>query len=238
MKKIIVLCVLCLQGFQTFAQDSIAVKSNISFNLNADLVSRYLWRGLLFSPNVNIQPYAVVSCGNFSASTWASYGISDKYAEVDFSLSYSIEPLTISVNDYYTEYEDSLFYNKHFNWNKNSTPHSLEISLLYTVSESFPLSLTAATFVYGNDKKSDGKNAYSTYLEAAYPFTFSEYSFNFFIGGTTGEGLYSDKAAIVNAGFSASKELKISQSYSLPISASLVSNPKAEDIFLIFKMTF
>jgi hypothetical protein len=131
-----------------------------------------------------------------------------------------------------------LLQNDHFNMRDTTTNHALEASLAYVLSENFPLTITAATFFYGNDRKPNGDPYYSTYLELDYPVTFQNYSFNFFIGGTPAEGLYANEAAIVNAGFSASKDLKVTDSFSIPISASLVSNPKAEDIFLVFKITF
>ena len=236
MKKLLILPFFLVLGISALAQDS--TKTAVTFNLNADLVNRYVWRGLLFSPNVNIQPYFGISYAGLSFSTWGSYGISDQYAEIDFTLSYNYSNLTLSINDYYNEREDSLAQNKHFNWNRKTTPHALEAAIIYKFSEDFPLTLSIASYFYGNDKKADGSNLYSSYFEVAYPFTYTDYSFNLFLGGTPSEGLYASEAAIVNAGISISKNIKITDAYNLPLSASLISNPNAEDIFLTFKITF
>jgi len=236
MKKLIAI-LLCMYQVHAICQEK-AENSAASFSLNADVVSRYVWRGLLYSPNVNVQPYAAFSYKGLSLSTWASYGISDRYAEVDFTLSYAIDNLSVSVNDYYNEFEDSLGTNRHFNFKDNTTPHALEATLSYKISETMPLTLSLSSFFYGNDKDSEGENMYSSYIEASYPFDFSNYSFNLFIGGTLDKGLYADKAAIVNVGFSATRQIKVSDSFQLPFSASLISNPYAEDIFIVLKLSF
>jgi hypothetical protein len=86
MRKVFLYIVLCLQTITVVAQEETKSESAVEFSLNADIVSRYVWRGLLFSPNTNIQPYAGIEYGGLSLSTWASYGLSEKYAEVDFIL--------------------------------------------------------------------------------------------------------------------------------------------------------
>lgn len=238
MKKITTVLLCIIQIGLIAAQDTLKTKSPFSYNLNSDIVSRYVWRGLLFSPNVNIQPSAGISFKGLSLSTWASYGLSDQYAEIDFTLSYNIKNLTISFNDYYTEIESNMSKNDHYNFKRDSTPHALEAMIAYKLAEKFPLTLTMATYFYGNDRNSKGENYYSTYLELSYPFVFSEFNFNLFAGGTPFDGLYAKKAAVVNVGFSSSKTIKISPTFSFPLSASIVSNPSSQDIYLITKITF
>lgn len=238
MRKYLFICITSLYMINSLAQETSKNDNKMSFALSADLVNRYIWRGLLISPNVSIQPYAALTYNEITLSAWSSYGISEKYAEVDFTLSYKIKNLTVSINDYFNQREDTLALSNHFDFKHNTTKHALEASLNYIISEDLPLNLTAATFFYGNDLDSTGNNYYSTYFEIAYPFTSNEYSFNIFIGGTPKKGFYSDNAAIVNAGLTTTKTIKISDSFSIPMSASLVSNPKAEAIFMILKLTF
>jgi len=45
-------------------------------------------------------------------------------------------------------------------------------------------------------------------------------------------------SGIVNMSFSGSKELQISDSFSLPIFGSLILNPEAEAAFLVFGISF
>src|SRR6056297_2632945 len=92
--------------------------SKPSFYMNADVVSRYLWRGLLYSPNVNIQPTAGLSVGNFFVGAWGSYGISDKYAEVDFFAGVTAGNFMFMVSDYYAETETNMSAVDHFSWGR------------------------------------------------------------------------------------------------------------------------
>jgi hypothetical protein len=241
LKIVTISCLLCCMLITVHAENSADSISKTSFFFNADLVNRYVWRGQMFSPNVNIQPYGGISFKGLSFTTWASYGISDRYAEIDFSISYTIGRFSITVSDYYNENEDSLAKNRHFNLNSKSTPHSLECALYYKIMESFPLTVTVASYFYGNDKDVNGNNYYSTYIEASYPIKISNSDISVFIGGTPNKGLYTQytsNTGIVNLGFSAVKNLKISELNSIPLGFSVVSNPTFEDIFIIFKIIF
>jgi len=214
-------------------------KTSYSFDFGADLMSRYVWRGLLYSPAVNAQPWMVFTKGNLSVGAWGSYALGNYYAEADFYISYAAGPVTISINNYYSEDETDMTAVNYFNFKSGQTGHYFEGSLAYTLPENFPLTITAATFFYGADYDYVAdKNYYATYLELAYPFKFSETDCNAFIGGTVNEGIYAAKAAIVNMGLKASKSIKISNEFELPVSASLVINPYAEDIFFVFGFHF
>lgn len=238
MKQLILSTLLVLSSMSVLAQETKEERATeASFYMNADVVSRYLWRGMMYSSNVNIQPRAGITMGNFFVGAWGSYALSDKYAEVDFFAGFSKGNLTLMVNDYYAEIETDLAATDHFQWAEDKTPHALEATISYTLGSKFPLTLTAATFFYGNDKDMEGNNFYSTYIEGSYPFRFSGFDFSVFAGGTPAEGLYAQEAALVNLGITASKAMHVSEHFSLPVSMSLVSNPKAQDIFIIVKVT-
>lgn len=214
-------------------------QNKVNVSVNADLVSRYVWRGLLYSPNVNIQPTLGLTAGNFFAGAWGSYGFSDKYAEVDFYAGYRFDNFTLTINDYYNENERDLNQADHFNWDSETTTHALEGSLNYYFGAECPLTLTAATFFYGNDRDADGENNYSTYFEAMYNWQLNDgHQLSAFVGGTPTEGLYAADAAIVNVGFMLANELIINDKFTIPVKGSLISNPEAEDIFLVMKVSF
>lgn len=241
MKKLIfIFCFIVISSNVLMAQEDESQSENdIQLSMNADLVSRYVWRGLLYSSNVNIQPSIGLSCNNFFMGAWGSYGLSDKYAEVDFYAGYGLGNLTLTVNDYYTENETDMDQYDHFNFNNETTNHALEGSLAYYFGDNCPLTLTGAMFLYGNDRDAEGENFYSTYIEAHYDWqTAGEYQWSAFVGGTPAEGLYADNAAIVNVGFSLTNELIINDKLTLPVEGSLISNPEAEDVFLVMKVTF
>jgi hypothetical protein len=205
--------------------------SAVNPDLGADFVSRYVWRGLSLSASPNIQPYLDFGYKGFSAGMWSSYATSEPYAEVDFYISYSSKGLTVTLTDYYTEDENNLLRFNHFNWKQGKTNHALEASLGYSLQGRMPLSFKLATIFFGNDQNPDGKQFYSTYLELGYPFAIHDYQFNVSLGATPSKGLYAEDASIVQIGLSASKNLRITEHFSLPLAISILSNPDNENIF-------
>jgi hypothetical protein len=75
----------------------------------------------------------------------------------------------------------------------------------------------------------------SMYFELGYSFSFIDV----FVGAGNGLYLTSDsKFNLVNVGISKSKEVKITDSFALPISASLITNPDAKQVHLVFGISF
>ncbi|MBN1991050.1 MAG: hypothetical protein JW783_16740 [Bacteroidales bacterium] len=219
-------------------QEVVTNESSSSLDLNVDIVSRYLWRGLLYSPSPNIQPTLTFSAGGFAIGAWGSYSLSEQYAEVDLFVSYTTSPITLMVYDYYAEDETDLSAVDYFKWKKGTTGHQLEGTIMFGGTDKIPFTLTAATFFYGNDKNVDGDNNYSTYFEIAYPVKIAGQEVNLFLGGTPAEGLYHTEAGIVNVGFSTSKSLKITDSFELPVKGTFAVNPAAKDVFFVIGLTF
>lgn len=211
--------------------------STSPFEFSTDLVNRYVWRGLQLSAAPNIQPTLSFTKGGFSIGAWGSYGVGEKFAEADLFVSYSVGSFTFTVNDYYVEDENDLTVNNYFEWGSKTTPHSLEGAITFSGTENFPISITAATFFYGNDWNVNGDNNYSTYFELGYAKEINSYQINLFIGGTPSEGLYSTKAGIVNLGLGLSKSITITDNFSLPVYTSFIVNPSAKDVFMVFGVT-
>jgi hypothetical protein len=44
-----------------------------SFDVGADLVSNYIWRGSKFGTGPAVQPYVEFSAGNFALGSWGSF---------------------------------------------------------------------------------------------------------------------------------------------------------------------
>lgn len=224
------------------AQDSI---SKGKLDISADLMSRYIWRGLnLGGSSPSIQPNIEYTYSNFTAGIWGAYSPNNAITsqEADLYLSYTIANMvSITATDYFFPKEDTL--NHYFNYDKNKTNHIIELSAKFLGTEKLPLSLFVATNVYGADaKKNNGDNQFSTYIELGYNFNINETACSAFIGltpnnpdGSKGEsGFYAPNAGVINLGLTASKKIKITDAYSLPLSASLITNPQAENIFLVF----
>jgi hypothetical protein len=216
-------------------------RDSLSVDISGDLVSRYIWRGIPLSLGANIQPFVSANYGKFSLGAWGSYSLSTPFSEADLFLSFNQGAFTFNISDYYNEDENDMSANDYLNFrctDSTTTAHTIEGSVTFNGTDNFPLALTVATFLYGNDKDDNNRKYYSTYLEAAYSFAIKESELRLFIGGTAGEGFYSSKAAVTNVGFTASHELHISDSYSLPVYSSFIVNPDSRDVFLVFGMTF
>jgi hypothetical protein len=214
-------------------------------DISADLMSRYVWRGLnLGGTSPSFQPCMEYSYKNLTLGAWGAYSLSNAITsqEADLYLSYTIAgKITVMATDYFFPKEDTL--NHYFNYEKDKTNHVFELSAKFSGTEKLPLTLMVATNVYGADaRKTNGDNQYSTYIELGYNFKVNSTNCNAFIGftpnnpdGSKGEtGFYGPNAGVINLGLTASKEIKITDSFSLPVNASLITNPQAQNIFLVF----
>lgn len=224
-------------------------KTKGKLDASADIVSRYIWRGMNLGGSApSIQPCLEYTYGNFTLGAWGAYSLShtikrqeaDLYASVNLGKSFNI-----TVTDYFLPFEDTIK-NHYFSYKKDQTGHLFEVAAKFLGNKDIPISLMVATNVYGADaKKSNGDNMYSTYVELGYNFNISETSCNAFLGFTPdrpdkdkGEtGFYGESPGVVNLGITATKNIKISDSFSLPVSTSLITNPQAENIFLVFGIT-
>lgn len=208
----------------------------LTLDVNADLVSRYIWRGQPSNLSPNIQPSVTLGYKNFSAQVWGSYGISQPYAEFDINLSYNIGAFTFSLWDYYINADEATT-THYFNFS-DTTLHSIEGSLTFNGTEGFPISVTLATYLWGDDKDEAGDNYYSTYLELGYERNIGNTNMKLFAGGTFGEGYYASKAAMVNVGLTAKRDLQLTEKTALPLTGSVIINPNAKSVYLVFGITF
>jgi hypothetical protein len=264
LKIAICLSFLCL-SFVGFAQDSTKT-SSVNFDFGADLVSRYVWRGTQFGgASPALQPGASIGIGGLEIGTWGSYSLGgvNPAQEFDLYVSYTFaDMITVTLNDYFFPVEGVDY--KYFNYKEEETGHILEASVSFNGTENFPISLLLAMNFYGADAKkiNDDQNSadfnqedgiqYSTYAEIGYSTSINEVGIDAFMGfalnspkeadantGYIGEaGFYGNGFGVVNLGLTASKEVKITDKYSLPLSASIITNPQAEKVFFVFGITF
>ena len=225
MKKIVYICMIVLAVSTVRAQE-------IDFTLGADVVSSYVWRGA-YGTSAAIQPAAGISVAGFSLSAWGSIPIEGVEKEFDFTASYEVAGLSIAITDYWWAGEGV---NKYFMYDSKRTDHLFEATVGYELPiEKFPLSLSVNTMFAGADySKANGKRAYSTYISAAYPFSVKTVDLSASIGMTPSEGIYASDFSVVSIGLKASKELKITDSFSLPVFGEIITNPRSEEIFFVF----
>ena len=204
-----------------------------SIGFGADFYNRYIWRGYDFGDSFSIQPGLAFTAGSFELGTWGSYSISadgadanehDLYATYSFGLG-STTSLALTVTDYYFP-TDSDWLN--FDGDGEGA-HWIELMGALTLPESFPVTLTAAFMVH-NDPDN------SLYLEGALPFSMGDVELGLTLGLVAGMSEFYgvESTSLVNMGLSASKDLQITEQFSLPLSAAYIMNPTTEKTYLVF----
>lgn len=207
-----------------------AEEATSPFSVGGDLVSSYLWRGTKFGTGPAIQPYVELALGNFSAGGWGSYCFTrDEGAEADLYLSYGFDfGMSIGITDYYFPGSE------YFDYSTATGSHAFEINLGYEIGG---LALGANYFL--NEAGGAGTAGGDMYFEAAYGFD----SFGLVLGA--GNGWHTAEADadesdfnICNIGVTASSEIKLSESYSLPLSGALILNPDTEQFHVVVVISF
>ncbi|MDR1666926.1 MAG: hypothetical protein LBS03_04445 [Bacteroidales bacterium] len=242
-------------------------KAQTEFSVGADLVSSYVWRGSV-GAGASFQPSVGLTAGGFSIGFWGSTDIASLgLKEVDLSLGYSVGGLSIGLTDYWWNGEGSFEeidtdgdgtpdavestgfdYFQLFKEDANS--HLLELNLGYSFE--FGLSLSLNTMLAGaQDKYVDDngelKRSFTTYFELGYDFSIGDVSLTAALGLSPWNktGLYTggypyatDGLAVTNIALTASKEIAITDKFSLPVFGQIGFNPAKEDVFLVFGISF
>ncbi len=209
----------------TFIPNVNAQEEESKWNAGLDIYSSYIWRGLKFGTGAAFQPSVEFSTGGFAIGAWGSFSTGDsEAAEADLYASYGFDlgenaSLSFTVTDYYFPGSDYFDKNSHF----------IEPMVSLGLGG---FSLTAAYMFY--DGAGNGDASGDIYLQADYAIG----AVNLTLGG--GNGQYSfeddggdDKFSISNIGIGTSKEIKITDSFSLPISGSIILNPSTEQLFVV-----
>lgn len=200
------------------------MSTNISYSqdFGADLVSSYVWRGTQFGSGAHIQPYMELGSGNFTAGVWGSFPTSAKGGgnELDLYLGYDFGPVALTVTNYTFPGEGGNYADGEGLFDGDYTE------------------LAASTSIMGVDLSA----GYFTEVEALYvELGFSTGAVDIAIGygDDQANAWYADGGSgIVNMSFSGSKDIQISENYSLPVFGSFILNPEAETAFLVFGISF
>lgn len=211
---------------------------SLSVDLSATILARHVWRGSLTCDAWNMQPSFNVSKRNFLVGAWAAYTVDNSYAEVDIYASYSLGSFTFSVLDYFCPNE-TLRFNRFFDLDQSTTQHTLDATLSFDGTEKLPITLMVSTLLWGDDlNPNNGRNYYSTYIEAGYTWERTAYQhFDFSVGHTPYRGYYANTFSVVSVGAGVTQTIKISESFSLPIFGKLILNPYTENLFFVFGLT-
>ena len=234
MKKIVLFALGMVAVVTTHAQDE---KAKVETTIAADFVNQYIWRGLDCG-NVSIQPTLGIGYKGLSLSAWGNVGVSkDDVKEFDLTLGYTTGGFNIGITDYWFSVGGDDPDNRYFKYNADSTNHVFEANIGYDFGV---LNLQWYTNFAGNDgyNKND-KRAYSSYAQVDVPFKLVTVDWTATAGvvpyystyyGTTG-------FAVTNLSLRADKDIKITDSFSIPVFGQIVANPCTEKAYLVFGFT-
>ena len=124
-------------------------------------------------------------------------------------------------------------------YNAHSTNHVFEANIGYDFGFA---SLQWYTNFAGNDGVNEsGKRAYSSYVEASVPFKLATVDWTATVGvipyATTFYNEWTSGFSVTNLALKATKDIKITDSFSIPIFGQVVANPRTQKAYLVLGFT-
>jgi hypothetical protein len=183
MKKVIFLLALTLIGVSAFPYKAKAEEkeSGFSFEVGADLVSSYLWRGqnlggLSIQPSITLDWRGLYLCGwaNIGADNWTFENL---YPELDITIGYDNYGVQLDLTHLYYFGGEAYFPKNGFKAQEIESSSTMEAHVgfhLGDLVESVPLSIDWHTTIFGADcylnDAGEWQRAWSTYIEVGYAF--------------------------------------------------------------------
>lgn len=211
--------------------------------VGVDLVSRYIWRGFDLGANApSIQPTVKYVNGGLTAGFWGAYSLAnpanleeiDIYASYSFGLGESGSALSLGITDY-TNPNSGVRMGSFANFDDVDGPgaHYIELNAGFTGPESFPLSLSFNMFLHNIADN-------PVYFQIGYATSVGEVPLSLFLGGTPSDNAYYGTTgfSLINVGFTASKSIKVTDSFSIPMFGSVSLNPASEKMFYVLGVSF
>jgi hypothetical protein len=198
-------------------------ESSSHWNVGADLVTSFVWRGTRLGSGPHLQPVLEYSAGPFTAGAWGSFDMNG-YEEVDLYFAFDLPGgFTLGMQDYYLP---ELSY---FDYSAADGAHAFEVNLDWEsdnvwLSANYIINEAGGVGSYGND----------LYLEAGISFEY----FSLFMGAGNGWHTQSGSFNICNLGLEVSNEIGITEKFSLPVTGQLIFNPDSEQMFLVVGFAF
>lgn len=190
----------------------------VEVSTGVDLYSTYVFRGVAYD-GPSWQPSVELSSGGFAIGAWGSQGYGG-FQEMDLYAGYSFDfGLYLGVTDYY--YPGSLYL--------DGDSHAFEINLGYE-KDAFSL---AGNFIV-NEAVSAGSAGGDLYFEAGYSLDQAD----LFIGAGDGWHSTDGEFALVNIGIGTSKDIVITDTFTVPVSGAIVFNPDSEQFYILVGFSF
>lgn len=228
------LAIALLLSIASFAEE---LPSKTQINWSIDLVSRHLWRGNNSGTAPTIEPTLELQTGKFTFGAWGAYAWDKSYQEVDLYIQYNTPLFQFAAYDFYcpnSDYTDSQF----MDFSGDKSVHLFDLTAKWKGSQQLPISMMASVLPYGSfDKDANGNQNYSTYLEFGYSRLISQKKVSWTLGLTPFEGMYADGLNVVNMNMTVYDEIKITDSFFLPVRGGLTLNPYKERLFFTFAIT-
>lgn len=214
LKKLLIgatLSVLALSATELKAQD-------IEISTGVDFYSTYVFRGIAFD-GPSWQPAVELSSGGFAVGAWGSQGYTG-FQEMDLYAGYSFDfGLYLGLTDYY--YPGSPY--------GDGDSHAFEVNLGYS-KDNFSL---AGNYIL-NEAAFAGSAGSDSYFEAGYSFDQADV----FVGAGDGWHSASGDFALVNIGVSTSKDIVITEEFTVPLSGAAIWNPDTEQFYILVGFSF
>ena len=227
MKKVVLMAMMIATGMCATAQESVET------TIGADVVNQYIWRGQDLG-NVSLQPTLGVSYKGLSLTAWGSVGLANTAdtKEFDLTLGYTLGGLNVGVTDYWFNQGGLEPDGRYFKYDAHGTNHVFEANIGYDFGFA---SLQWFTNFAGNDYKEDGKRAYSSYMEVVVPFKLASVDWSATAGAVpSASGQYGTSGfAVTNLALKATKEIKVTDTFSVPVFAQVVANPCSQMSYLV-----
>ena len=193
------------------------------FTVNADLFSNYIWRGSKLGTGPAFQPSVKFSDGGLTAGVWGSFD-ANGYSEADPYISYSFPfGLSLGLTDYYLPGLSV------FETSKTAGSHALELNGGFT-NGGFSLS---ANYIF-NEAGGIASMGGDKYFQIGY--TFSNVSL--FAGAGDGWHTTDGRFDLCNIGISTSKEIKVTDIFSIPVTGQVIFNPDREKLYIVAGFSF
>ena len=199
-------------SFKSYAEEK---ESNFSFEVGADVVSNYLWRGQNLG-GLSIQPSVTLGWKGIYISGWGNIGADNwKFnylnPELDVTIGYDNYGLKLDLTHLYYFYGDKYFKGLG-DANNEYSESTIEVHAGLDVGEwasIVPLTVDWYTTVLGYDpvldengnvvlnENGNAKRAYSTYIELGYDITLPlEIVLGIKVGFTPWKGMFTDYAEV------------------------------------------
>ena len=212
----------------------------VMVSVGGDVVSSYVWRGV-YQSGFSLQPNLGLTYKGFLIGAWGSTDLGN-FKEIDLSVTYEVHGFSVGVTDYWWsgQYLADSRFAPYFNYGDS---HYFEATVAYEFGPKCPIGLSWSTMFAGADKKANGKQAFSSYVELFYSFHAGSVDLNASIGAAPWAapawlpGGY-DGFQVSNVSLKATKAIPVSAKYEIPVFAQLAVNPQLNYVNFIVGISF